>query len=332
MNKEIDFTHIPIDIVYLWCDGSDPAFLRRKRQYVPADITEELGGKCRHMNNDELKYSLRSLEKYAPWIHHVYILTDNQKPSWLNLDNPKVTVVDLTEILSSEVLPTFNSEAIETSLHKIPGLSEFFLYANDDMLFGAKVTPGFFFTAEGLPIIRGDRKFLFENYLTTNAHMRNVFRASFLVWKRLGDTLLFYPHHNIDAYRKSFYEEAETLFAQEHQFVRQKRFRSKNAQFRMLVHILTYVRKKGIFKQVDCLQSSWPSQAWSLLCAFVKKSDSFSDSVEHVGKAHKWMIKAGKYRLFCLNDTHDSSDSARDALKVFLRELFPTPSSFETAL
>ena len=41
----------------------------------------------------ELRYSLRSLEKHAPWVRHVYIVTNGQIPSWLNLDNPRMTLV-----------------------------------------------------------------------------------------------------------------------------------------------------------------------------------------------------------------------------------------------
>ena len=47
-------------------------------------------------------------------------------------------------------LPTFNSQAIESRLHRIPGLAEHFLYLNDDVFLGRPVPPEMFFTPGGL--------------------------------------------------------------------------------------------------------------------------------------------------------------------------------------
>lgn len=93
-----------IDIVYLWCDGKDPAFKKRKQQYLNIEDKSEQEnneaiGDTRFFDNEELKYSLRSLEMYAPWINHVYIVTDRQVPNWLNVEYEKVTVVDHSEIM-----------------------------------------------------------------------------------------------------------------------------------------------------------------------------------------------------------------------------------------
>lgn len=46
-------------------------------------------------------------------------------------------------------LPTFSSPAIETHLHRIPGLSEKFLYFNDDTMLGSQVWPDDWFTQSG---------------------------------------------------------------------------------------------------------------------------------------------------------------------------------------
>ena len=85
-----------VDIVYLWCDGKDPQFLERKRKYQRKDSKKEnflSTGDIRFFDNDELKYSLRSLEKCAPWINHIFIVTDRQFPKWLNLNNVKITKI-----------------------------------------------------------------------------------------------------------------------------------------------------------------------------------------------------------------------------------------------
>lgn len=111
-----------IDMVYLWCDGNETAFKKRKQQYVKLEDNSEQEnieavGNLRFYDNEELKYSLRSLELYAPWINHVYIVTDRQVPKWLNTDYEKVTVVDHSEIMSQECIPCFNSAVIEFFCH-----------------------------------------------------------------------------------------------------------------------------------------------------------------------------------------------------------------------
>lgn len=88
------------------------------------------------------RYSLRSLEANAPWIRHIYIVTNGQVPSWLDTSNPRVSIVPHDAIFANRsVLPTFSSLAIEFNLHRIPGLSETFLYFNDDVFLGRPVTP-----------------------------------------------------------------------------------------------------------------------------------------------------------------------------------------------
>lgn len=96
----------------------------------------------RYRDSNELRYSLRSLVKYAPWVRHIYIVTDNQIPSWLNLETDRLTVITHEEIfLNKSHLPVFSSPAIETHLHRIPGLSKKFIYFNDDVFLGAPVLP-----------------------------------------------------------------------------------------------------------------------------------------------------------------------------------------------
>ncbi|KAM9846113.1 N-acetylglucosamine-1-phosphotransferase subunits alpha/beta [Aulostomus maculatus] len=101
----------------------------------------------RFEDNEELRYSLRSVERHAPWVRHIFIITNGQIPSWLNLDNPRVTVVTHQDIFrNNSHLPTFSSPAIETHIHRIPGLSQKFVYLNDDVMFGKDVWPDDFYS------------------------------------------------------------------------------------------------------------------------------------------------------------------------------------------
>ncbi|KAK5638265.1 hypothetical protein RI129_012560 [Pyrocoelia pectoralis] len=129
-----------VDVVYTWVNGSDPKFLIDLRKYLKINMTTQDYSSQRFDDKYELKFSLRSLEKHAPWINHVYIVTNGQIPYWLNLDYEKVTVISHDEIfVDSFDLPTFSSPAIESHLHRIPGLTERFVYFNDDIFLGKPV-------------------------------------------------------------------------------------------------------------------------------------------------------------------------------------------------
>ncbi|XP_015515285.2 N-acetylglucosamine-1-phosphotransferase subunits alpha/beta isoform X1 [Neodiprion lecontei] len=140
--------HVPIDVVYTWVNGSDPTFLKNLEKYVP--VTDVNIATSRFDDKDELRYSLRSLEMYAPWVRHVYVVTNGQIPSWLDMDNPRLTLIAHEDIfVNRDDLPTFSSPAIESHIHRIPGLSDKFLYFNDDVLLGADVWPEDFVTKAG---------------------------------------------------------------------------------------------------------------------------------------------------------------------------------------
>lgn len=150
----IDTVTFPLDVVYTWVDGDDPALAAKREAHRTGqapDAQSREAGASRYTSHDELKYSLRSLEMYAPFLRNIYIVTDGQSPSWLDTAAPGIRVVDHKEIFSDpNALPVFNSHAIGTQLHHIDGLSEQYLYFNDDVFLGRPVTPGHFFHGNGI--------------------------------------------------------------------------------------------------------------------------------------------------------------------------------------
>ena len=121
-----------IDFVISWVDGEDPEWISKRNSYKEendADVRSE-----RYRDFGTLKYLLRGIDSYAPWVRKVYLVTEGHLPEWLNKDCDKLEVVRHEDFMPAEVLPTFNSNAIEMYLHKIPGLSEKFVYFNDDMV------------------------------------------------------------------------------------------------------------------------------------------------------------------------------------------------------
>jgi hypothetical protein len=149
-----DRVRFPVDVVYTWVDGDDPAWRARKAQALGVNdwvTSAHAANSSRFASRDELRYSLRALHCFAPWVRHVFLVTDDQVPAWLDADGPQLTLVSHREIFGDTGrLPTFNSHAIESRLHRIPGLSEHFLYLNDDVFLGRPVTPDLFFTSGGL--------------------------------------------------------------------------------------------------------------------------------------------------------------------------------------
>ena len=81
-------------------------------------------------------------------MRRIFLVTAGQRPSWL-ADDERITLVDHRDILPADALPTFNSQAIETSLHRIPGLAEHFVYVNDDVFLGRPTRPELFFSPGG---------------------------------------------------------------------------------------------------------------------------------------------------------------------------------------
>ncbi|MFG2484940.1 Stealth CR1 domain-containing protein [Streptomyces virginiae] len=160
---DIDF---PVDAVITWVDAADPAWRRRRDHAARAAATSGTGRDTdidladnRYRDRGELRHCLRSIAAYAPWIRHVFLVTDDQAPDWLDTGHPRVTVVDHRELLTDPDAPeVFNSHAIESRLHRIPGLAEHFIYFNDDILLGRPQRPQDYFLPSGLPKVFHDRR------------------------------------------------------------------------------------------------------------------------------------------------------------------------------
>jgi hypothetical protein len=143
----------PIDVVYTWVDGADPSFRRLLQQTIQAyspPILAAATSRQRFRDSGELRYSLRSLQAFVPWVRHVYLVTNGQIPPWLDTCSDRISVVTHGTIFSDRsCLPSFNSNAIEMHLHRIPQISQRFLYLNDDLFFGRPVRRSDFLPVSG---------------------------------------------------------------------------------------------------------------------------------------------------------------------------------------
>jgi hypothetical protein len=137
-----------IDIVYTWVDDSFPGYLETLERY--SKTVQDRNPNRTRDNLDILKYSMRSLERFAPFVRNVYLVScAPQIPRWMNVAAPGLKIVHHDAIMGDCALPTFNSFAIVSCLSRIDGLSQRFLYVEDDMLFGRPVALSDFATKDG---------------------------------------------------------------------------------------------------------------------------------------------------------------------------------------
>ncbi|TDQ51413.1 stealth family protein [Actinorugispora endophytica] len=315
----IDDVDFPIDVVYTWVDGTDPELARKRESYRPgaARISARETGASRYTSHDELKYSLRSLQTYAEFVRHVYVVTDGQAPSWLDPDAPGLTVVDHTDLFTDPgALPVFNSHAIGTQLHHIDGLSERYLYFNDDVFVGRPIQPQAFFHGNGIARI----PFSPYQYGVGEPHPEEAAPNS--AGKNVRELLLdshgrFITHkfkHTPHPQLRSVMRELEERFAEDVERTSRSRFRATTdiAMAASLHHHYAFLTGRAV--------------AGEFSFCYV---DTGLDTAEE--RLAKLEAERG-FDLFCLNDVSmDESARERTAERLhrFLEAYFPYPSSFE---
>jgi Stealth protein CR2, conserved region 2/Stealth protein CR3, conserved region 3/Stealth protein CR4, conserved region 4/Stealth protein CR1, conserved region 1 len=319
----LSVTH-PVDVVYTWVDGSDPDWILRKAaahddHVTRAQVLHDLAANdSRFTSRDELRYSLRSLDMYADWVRHIYLVTDDQVPPWLATDNDRLTVVSHRELFEDRgQLPTFNSHAIESQLHHINGLSEHYLYLNDDVFFGRPVSSSLFFHGNGLAIFAlskakvGLGRPCGDDMPVMSAAKNN----RDLLAERFGVTVTNKFQHVPHAQRRSVMFDLEREFADDFKRTACAQFRSHQdiSPASSLGHYYGYITGRAV-----------PGSLRYFYADIAR-----DDTAERLQS----LLQYRDYDVFCLND-HDSStaDAAEQAkvLADFLDSYYPMPSSFES--
>jgi hypothetical protein len=155
----------PIDFVITWVDGSDPSHAAARARFGNEDETPgPSADETRFCNNGEIYYLIASILKYAPFVRRIRIVTDDQNPPLLDsFADAGLCDPAFIELVSHDTIfrgldvarPTFNSRVIEAAMWRSPGLSEHFIYANDDMFLNAPVSANDFFR-RGRPVLQGE--------------------------------------------------------------------------------------------------------------------------------------------------------------------------------
>lgn len=317
-------TAAPIDIVYLWVNGADPAW-RSKRHHAyaaweqqnPSELAAFGNVAGRYRDNSELLFNLRALERFFPDHGHVYIVTDGQRPAWLR-PSSRVTVVDHRELLAPASSQVFDSGHIESYLHHIAGLSERFIYLNDDVFFGQKVNPAWWF-GERLKV------FIEPAALAHPASLHPGETALVNAAIQSGHWLTQrYPHyrhvaqvysHTPRAMRKSVMHELEQMAQDWFAQVRSTMFRSWRIPPIVPDLAPRWMVQMGYAEQHELKPLYIDTGAPQAAQQFASLLENF-----------------GKLPFFCINDTcDDAHDNDPRLLRIAqaLSQLLPAPSSFE---
>jgi len=328
-----------IDFVIIWVDGGDKGWQKQRNLYSgkdPEDVAE-----YRFRDWDNLRYWFRSVEKFAPWVNNIYFVTCGHYPIWLNLDNPKLKLVKHSDYIPEKYLPTFSSHTIELNLHRIRGLSENFVYFNDDFFITKEVKPEFFFK-NNLPCISaglnaiggGDCYSPMGHILLNNSHFinrhftkREAIESNIGKWINIRYSLKnnmrtfafskfypeisgFYNSHSAPSFKKSIIEEIWKLEPELFDATCMHKFRNREDVNQFVYS--NYIACTGNF-----VPRVTNAEHYFNIC---------SDNRKLIRA-----IKNKKYNIICLNDTsrvEDFEKSKKEIIDAF-EYILPYKSSFE---
>jgi hypothetical protein len=312
---DIDFD---IDMVFSWVDGNSAAYQAARALRAEGVVVGEGDDSvARFQQINELKYALRSIYMFAPWVRRIFIATDSAAPEWL-ADHPAVTLVRSEEHFKDpSVLPTHNSQAVESQIQHIEGLSEHFLYSNDDMFFGRPLGPDMFFSPGGVTkfIKAPTRIGLGDNHLDRSGFENSARVNRRLLQEKFGRITTRHLEHCATPLRRSVLLEMEEEFAEEYAATAASTFRAKDniSVTNSLYHYYALLTGRAVTQdnaKVRYVDTTHVSGLASLDPLLRKRSHDF----------------------FCLNDGSFPEVSAEERVaKVtdFLEKYFPIAAPWE---
>lgn len=297
-----------IDIVYTYVDAQDPSW---RAMYEETFDNLEYDAK-RYETHDELKFSLRSVNQFMPWVHKIYIVSNCAKPQWLN-DSSRIVWVDHSEIVTNtNLIPMFNSHAIESYLHKIPNLSENFIYFNDDILVNKQVDKSFFYKHKNISINfceQYDSVFWDFDTITDSIGYKyackNVQTILYDKFKYIPRYLMQHAPHSL---KKSVLYELENLFYYQFDIVRKNKIRSIDD-----INILSF-----LYPHYSLLKGQ--SIHFTARTAIIRELNF-----------EKIINNNYKYQFLCLNEYNESNMKFVNKIGEFLNKRFFVIPEWENA-
>ncbi|MBC7519217.1 MAG: stealth conserved region 3 domain-containing protein [Microbacteriaceae bacterium] len=307
-----------IDIVFSWVDGASIEWQRARAKRMESYVVGEGdSAEARYRQIDELKYALRSVNLFAPWIRTIFVVTDSPVPVWL-AEHPRVKIVRSEDFFPDlSVLPTHNSHAIESQLHHIKGLSEHFLYSNDDMFFGRPVSPDMFFSPGGLTkFIEATTRIGLGDSNPERSGFENAARVNRrLLQDRFGRITTRHLEHAATPLRKSVLVELETEFAEDFRRTSASAFRSATdiSVTNSLYHYYSLMSGRAVVQ--------------------TQAKVKYVDTTTYEGlRSLMGLLKRRSHDFFCLNDgsfPEIEANERANAVLEFLQHYFPIAAPWE---
>lgn len=336
----------PIDFIITWVDGNDLDWQKEKAKYSDKKGDQR---NSRYRDWNTLKYLLRSVEKNAPWVNKVFLVTYGHLPSWLNVNNPKLVIIKHEDYLPKEYLPTFSSRTIDMNFHRIKELSEHFVYFNDDMILLKKVKETDFFK-KGLPC---ETTILRPAVIKSNQFSANETTNQFYLAPIIDMSLInkYFKKHkaiikNLLKWYSPIYgrEVIKTLSMSIWNFF--PGIREYHCCYSYLKETYSEVWKlehdaldnvcKHKFR-VNTDYNHWIFSYWQMVSGkFSPRSPKFgfayslNDNEKNNKKIYK-EIKEKKYKMVCLNDSVSDANYQKiyEELKTVLEDILSEKSSYE---
>lgn len=327
-----------IDFVVLWVDDGDKEWKKKKQKYNPEHNTDSNEGRYRDWGL--FKYWFRGIEKFAPWVNNIFLVTDHQIPEWLNLDNSKLIIVNHEDYIDKKYLPIFNSNALECTINRIPNLSDKFVLFNDDTFLINKTKPKDFFK-NGLPvstfietaIVPNNENPVFVRTLVLNTEIVNSIgdKRKFIkahpfryINPKYGISALrtlssisyksfigFYNPHLPEPFLKKSFEKVQTQYPQLFEKTLSHRFRSSQDITQYLVRYYQLVT----------------ANFYPRSCSYGK---NYAITEKDLDRVVKHVLKQ-KTKTICINDTglYENFDKCKNELLNVFEKVLPEKSSFE---
>ena len=328
-----------IDFVVIWVDGGDPVWQAKKAEYSKSIDTSKKSMNSIKAYRDwgTFKYWFRGVEKFAPWVNKVYLVTDQQKPSWLNIASEKLVLVDHSDILRKDYLPVFSANPIESNIHRIPGLSEQFVFFNDDVYLTAPVEPTDFFSEDGLPKYNTALSPIIPERYGTGHFQVNDMEIVTSYFSR--DEIL--KNGKFLSFKQGLKNIVKTLLYRNSKFI--CGFWENHLTHPLLKSTMELVWEKetAILEKTSASRFRNPSDTnvwlfkyWQIASGEYEVADPDLGGLFSLDNADSdfWkLLNSGKYKIMCINDGFNVQDEEKvmvDFIKA-MNQLFPEKSSFE---
>jgi hypothetical protein len=301
-----------VDAVYLWVNDQDPQWKAKRAQFRPTGETKVAASASRFRQFNELLTSIKLLAVNAPFIRNVYVVVDDQQPNLASLghDLPfEIVLVNHSEFIPEKFLPTFNSRAITAHLHLIPGLSERFLYLNDDVFIGRSSVVEDWFDGDKIRTRFTETRFaaaetLAENEVLYRARWKAVDLAKAKGWS-VDDRM---PEHAPYPLTKTIMQKLWSEFPAELAETARSKFRTSEA---ILPELLAFYLAAGNQLALPAMNSSYKYVPMNEASAIMPLIDL--------------ALKPGRFLTLCLNDVSevapDNQISEKALAKRYARTL-----------